>query len=152
MHAVWQGVFKNYYTSIIWTLVIWSFAILLYVNLIWKRCSKPTFLNWSKNLCVHWSFKVWMLIRLSIVTRNGNRQGKLQICFRKNCPSQNKIAPSTFFYAQIKFINIYLISLREKSINQVLHQHLPRDYRSQLTLTQDAQILQFWDNNLLTLL
>ena len=25
-----------------------------------------------------------------------------------------------------------------------------RDYRSQLTLTQDAQILQIWDNNLVT--
>ena len=35
-------------------------------------------------------------------------------CFRKNCPSQNEIAPFTFFYAQIKFMNIHLFSLREK--------------------------------------
>ena len=81
-----------------------------------------------------------------------NHQGKLHICFRNNCPSQNEIDSSTCLYAQIKFMNIHLFSLREKSINQVLHQHLPRHYFSQLTLTQYAQILQIWENNFVTLL
>ena len=51
---------------------------------------------------------------------NKKRKPPKKICFRKNCPSQNETDPLTFFYAQIKLMNIYLFSLREKSINQVL--------------------------------
>ena len=77
---------------------------------------------------------------------------KIPICFRENYPSQNEIDPSTFFYVQIKFVNIHLFSLREKNMTRVLQQHLPRDFFNQMTLTQYAQILHIRENNLVTLL